>query len=157
MRLILAALMVIGASPLAACDRREPATVQEQPLDEAATSTSTAVVFDLSPAEKTTLSERALMGDPEASFRMAQYYGLAGGDGDPNTNDENDRLQERRWLELAATQGHQAAEFNLAVSLTRDDCPRARSMMMKIRSDAESPSQREEAVAWLSEPQFVCQ
>ncbi len=136
---------------LLACDQPEQAA--ERP---AGVPASSLTVFDLTPEEKSSLSVRALGGDAEASFRLAEFYTFAGGDGDPNINDDHDRREERRWLELATEQGHRTAKFNLAVSIAKDDCPRARAMMNEIIDEATDPEQRRYATGWLKEPRFAC-
>ncbi|MBI2262621.1 MAG: hypothetical protein HYU62_13270 [Caulobacterales bacterium] len=151
------------ALALAACDRVEPTAVSPStpapgPIDgdTNVAVASTATVFDLSPDEKSALSERALAGDSQASFRLAEFYMLAGGDGDPNLNDEHDRREERRWLKLAAQQGHPVAKSNYAISLAEVDCPRARSIMIEVRDHAPKAASRENARSWLNEPRFAC-
>ena len=151
------------ALALAGCDRVDPTAVAPStpaagPIggDANVAVASTATVFDLSPDEKSALSERALAGDSEASFRLAEFYMLAGGDGDPNLNDEHDRREERRWLKLAAQQGHPVARSNYAISLAEVDCPRARSVMIEVRDHAPEAASREHARSWLDEPRFAC-
>ena len=157
-RLCQVASIALGASLLIGCDRSQGEAGQGPgtTIASGAQEVSTLTVFDLSPTEKTALAERALGGDAEASFRLAQFYSLAGGDGDPNVNDEHDHREELRWLELAAEQGHPAGEFNLAVVLAKDDCPRARSIMTKIRDGAAESRRRDSAASWLRDPRFAC-
>lgn len=153
------ACVVLGVSLLFACSRPDPKT-EKEPVTEVAANglaiSSSGMVFDLSPTEKELLSERALQGDAEASFRLAQFYGFSGGDGDPNINDEHDRQQEMRWLELAAQQGHPVGEFNFAVELAKDDCPRARSIMSNIRDKSPDTRRGKNAAYWLRNEIFAC-
>ena len=53
------------------------------------------------------LSTKANDGDGNAAFRLYQYY----------TFSTEDKLQRRRWLEVAANAGNSTAQYNLAHGL----------------------------------------
>lgn len=124
---------------------------------EPSTDASSLTVFDLHPDEMERLSALATAGDADAAFRLANFYSMAGGEGDPNVNDAHDQAQERRWLKLAAQQGHRVAKRNLAFNLTKDDCPKARRLMNEIAQSAESPNELREAESLLRDPKFTCE
>lgn len=111
---------------------------------------STADVFDIHPDDRPELEERALGGDPEASFRLAQYYSLSG------TGAASDAAYERQWLELAAQQGHRTGKHNLAVLVANEDCPRAVAMMQELIESATTPEEARGAASWLEDPSFQC-
>ena len=122
---------------------------------------SSATVFDLAPADYAALERRATSGDGEASFRLSQFYSMAGGsDGrsDDDLVDGDDAVQELRWLELAASQGHETAKFNLAVKLAQSgrDCARGLALMTAISKESPSSETRKGAGYWLRDPSFEC-
>lgn len=118
---------------------------------EPAASTDTGVVFYVAPAEQAALERRANAGDAEASFRLAEFYGLSGGP-DGRAGGDNS-IHELHWLELAASQGHETAKFNLAAKLIHDgrDCARGVALMTAISKQSPSSKTRDSAGYWLQE------
>ncbi|WP_156459656.1 hypothetical protein [Brevundimonas sp. Root1279] len=147
---------------LVGCSDSEPSELREAHSAESKVEyASSGTVFDLAPAERQALERRAKLGDGEASFRLSQFYGLAAGvDGqtDADLVNGDDAVQQLRWLELGARQGHEVAEFNLAVVLaqSRRDCPRARALMTVINSESPDPGRRKSAGYWLQDDSFDC-
>lgn len=115
---------------------------------------SSATVFDLAPDDLAALERRAMSSDAEAAFRLSQFYSLAGGrDGatDADLVGGDDAVQEMRWLEVAAHQGHETAEITLAVRLVQRgrDCERGLRMLTTISRESPSAAKRERASEWL--------
>lgn len=157
----IAALMSVTIT--AACGEVEPKPAAAPPTSASdvvgheATAVSTATVFGLAPRERADLERAALAGDGEASFRLALFYGMAGGeDGGVHDEDGQDALKERRWLELAAEQGHESGKFNLAVLVAKTDCPRARRMMEQIVRETGDSDTRRSGTYWLEDSRFDC-
>ncbi len=102
-----------------------------------------------------------MAGDGEASFRLAQFYGMAGGKDGRTDRDlvvGDDAVQELRWLEPGASQGQETARFNLAVKLaqSRRDCTRGRAMIEDISRSSSNAETRENAGDWLQDLAFQC-
>ncbi len=137
-----------------ACSDREDQPTQSSPAEDAASfsqeDASSSTVFDIHPDERPALEERAVAGDAEASFRIAQYYTFA------STGAASDAANERRWLELATQQGHRVAKHNLAVLIAAEDCRRAVSMMRELVESAPTPEDALSAESWLNDPSFQC-
>lgn len=134
------------------CSDREPGAGREQVVaareDDFASSFT---VFDLPAADYAALERRAIGGDGEASFRLAQFYAFTG-------SSSGDADQELRWLELATAQGHETAKFNFAVRLAESgrDCLRGVALMEEIRVEGSTAHAREGAQSWLQDPAFHC-
>lgn len=114
----------------------------------------TAASFDLDPSERALLERQAKSGHGDAAFRLALYWGIAGGDigqaGDPRIG-----IEEERWLRVAADAGHETAKHNLAVEIAARDCPTARAMLAELAETAADPRTRKSAEHWLR-GQYLC-
>ncbi|MNV80323.1 hypothetical protein D3C71_1739210 [compost metagenome] len=140
----------------AACSEGEP---RQQPRAlSTADYASSGTVFDLTPREREVLERKATSGDGEASFRLSQFYSMAGGVDGSSEDDLDDIVQNLRWLELAASQGHETATFNLAVLLARSgrDCARGRALMTRISKESANPNTVRNAGYWLQGDSFKC-
>jgi TPR repeat protein len=143
------------ACAAAACSEGEPRQEPRATADYASSGT----VFDLTPVERKVLERRATSGDGEASFRLSQFYSLAGGVDGSSEDTLDDAVQNLRWLELAASQGHETATFNLAVLLARSgrDCARGRALMTDISKESTNSDTVRSAGYWLREDEsFKC-
>jgi len=156
-------LLLVGIALLyATCTHYKSKEVEDEPATVSGTrDVSTATVFDLAPADYAALERRATSGDGEASFRLSQFYSMAGGS-DGRSDDDlvggDDAVQELRWLELGASQGHETAKFNLAVMLARSgrDCARGLALMTAISKESPSSDTRKGAGYWLRDASFEC-
>jgi TPR repeat protein len=152
-------LIAIGlvCAAAAACSEGEPR--QEPRASSTADYASSGTVFDLTPVEREALERRATSGDGEASFRLSQFYSMAGGLDGSSEDNLDDTMQNLRWLELAASQGHETATFKLAVMLARSgrDCTRGRALMTSIASKASASSDTVRSAGhWLRDESFKC-
>lgn len=140
----------------AACSENEPR--QQPQASSTADYASSGTVFDLTPVEREVLERRATSGDGEASFRLSQFYSMAGGVDGSSEDNLDDAVQNLRWLELAASQGHETATFNLAVLLARSgrDCARGRALMTGISKESTSSDTVRSAGYWLRDGSFKC-
>lgn len=157
----LIALGLVCAAMMGCSESGRSRQGEEPTTASGAQDTSTATVFDLAPADYAALERRATSGDGEASFRLSQFYGMAGGS-DGRSDDDliggDDAVQELRWLELAASQGYETAKFNLAVTLVLSgrDCARGLALMTAISKESPSSDTRKGAGDWLRDASFEC-
>ena len=70
---------------------------------------STKTIYNLTDEEREVLEKKSFDGDAAASFRLYEYYSLS----NPNLE------KEFQYLEVAATQGHPIAQYNLGCLMTR--------------------------------------
>lgn len=132
------------------------ASCREAPAEASIPSADTGAAYTLAAVERERLIRRATNGDAEASFRLAQYYGMAGGEDRSPRNFAHDQREKRRWLSLAASQGHETARLNWAVELSSSDCAGARRIMQEEARAGSTEGHRAAARGWLDDPSFNC-
>jgi TPR repeat protein len=106
--------------------------------------------FDVAPAERIALQQRARAGDGKAAYRLARFYGMAGGESG-RAGDPRNSLEEEKWLQLSAKAGFEPGKHSLAVKIGRKDCSGARQMMTEIAETGSDPELRENARYWLKD------
>lgn len=109
-----------------------------------------ASTFDIAPAERIALQQRARAGDGEAAYRLARFYGMAGGESG-HAGDPSNLLEEEKWLRLSAKAGFELGKHSLAAKIGSKDCATARQMMTEIAETSGDPELRENAQYWLKD------
>lgn len=140
-------IAVSGCNPSSARQDAVESTASEGGLD-------TGVQFALTPEARRVLERRAEQGDGAAAHRIAQHYGMAGGDsgfaGDPKNSVEEDR-----WLKRASELGYESAKLSWAVKTGRRDCPGARRMLADLVRNGSNAGIRDAAQAWIDDD-YLC-
>ena len=144
-------LIALGAVALmmSGCDNSVERKAADQSLSSAA-GVDGASTFDIAPAERIALQKQARGGDGEAAYRLALFYGMAGGESGRAGNPRNS-LEEEKWLRLSAKAGFEPGKHSLAVKIGSKDCATARQMMTEIAATSSDSELRENAQYWLED------
>lgn len=143
--------LVIAASLLLSACSEQPRPLPAQPAEAGDTGTA----YVLTPAEKAENEALALAGDADAAFRLAQHYGMAGGDTGQAGNLEN-AIGEDRWLKVAVANGHGPARLKLALNVVDEDCAKGRELLRAIAEESTDPEQQQSALDWLNSGETAC-
>ena len=139
----------VAALMMSGCDNLVERKSSDQSVSSAA-GVDGASTFDIVPAERIALQQQARAGDGEAAYKLALFYGMAGGEsgvaGDPRILRE-----EERWLRLSAKAGFEPGRHSLAVKIGPKDCPTARQMMTEIAEKSSDPQLSKNAQSWLKD------
>lgn len=139
----------VAALMMSGCDNLVERKSSDQSVSSAA-GVDGASTFDIVPAERIALQQQARAGDGEAAYKLALFYGMAGGEsgfaGDPRNLRE-----EERWLRLSAKAGFEPGRHSLAVKIGPKDCPTARQMMTEIAEKSSDPQLSKNAQSWLKD------
>jgi TPR repeat protein len=146
----------IGPLAIAASLLLSACSEQAYPLpDQPAEAGDTGTVYVLTPSEKAEKEALALAGDADAAFRLAQHYGMAGGD-TGRAGDPKNAIGEDRWLKVAAANGHGPAQLKLALNVVFEDCAKGRELLRAIAEDSSDPEQQQRAQDWLNSGETTC-
>ena len=143
--------LAIAASLLLSGCSEQPPTPADQP-EEAVDAASS---YDLSSSEKAENEALALAGDAEAAVRLAQYYGISGGDTGQARHPEN-AIGEERWLNVAVANGHGPSRIKLALNVVNDDCAQGRELLQAIAEEDTDPELQQSARDWLNTGELAC-
>ncbi|MBO9697704.1 MAG: hypothetical protein J7499_16035 [Sphingopyxis sp.] len=144
-------LIVLGVAALmtSGCDDSSDRKADAQASSSAA-GVDGASPFDISPAERLALQQQARAGDGEAAYRLARFYGMAGGES-RRAADPRNLLEEEKWLRLSVEAGFEPGKHSLAVKIGPKDCSTARQMMTEIAETSGDPELRKNARYWLED------
>ncbi|WP_374374823.1 hypothetical protein [Tabrizicola sp.] len=147
--LMAAAYVLVGCtSPAEQSPENTAALVKEGKVS------STGMEFDLDAAERRKLEQEAAKGNGESAYRLAQYWGLGGGESGLAVDPINEKNEEY-WLQIAANAGHGAAKNQLAIVIGRRDCAKARQILTEVVQTSQDPDLRQNAQGWL-DSDFLC-
>ena len=110
--------------------------------------TDTGEIFDLSRSERDALEQAATKGDKNAAYRLAEYWGMVGGESG-QAGDPQNTAEEERWLKLASSEGHEPAKLRLATLVANRDCARAREMLAELARSSTDDQMRQSAHTWM--------
>ncbi|OWQ90607.1 hypothetical protein [Sphingopyxis witflariensis] len=139
----------VAALMMSGCDNSVEHKVGDQSLSSAA-GVDGASTFDIAPAERIALQQQARAGNGEAAYRLAVFYGMAGGESG-RAGDPRNSLEEEKWLRLSAKAGFEPGKHSLAVKIGSKDCATARHMMAEIAATSSDSELRENAQHWLED------
>jgi len=143
--------LAIAASLLLCACSEQPRPLPDQPVEAADTGTA----YALTSSEKAEKEALALAGDADAAFRLAQHYGMAGGDSG-RTGDPENAIEEDRWLKGAVAGGHGPARLRLALNVVDEDCAKGRELLRAIAEESTDPEQQQSAQDWLNSGETAC-
>lgn len=143
-------LAIAASLVLAACSE-QPGSLPDLPAEAGDTGTS----FALTSSERAEKEALALGGDADAAFRLAQHYGMAGGD-TGRTGDPENAIEEDRWLRVAVARGHGPARLKLALNVVDEDCAKGRELLRAIAEESTDPEQQQSAQDWLNSEETAC-
>lgn len=138
-----AALMISGCNNSVERKASDQSSSSAAGIDGAST-------FEVAPAERVALQQQARAGNGEAAYRLALFYGMAGGESG-RVGDPRNLLEEEKWLRLSAKAGFEPGKHSLAVKIGPKDCSTARQMMAEIAETSGDPELRENAQYWLTD------
>ncbi|MBD3734627.1 MAG: hypothetical protein IE934_18180 [Sphingopyxis sp.] len=139
----------VAALMMSGCDNLVERKSSDQSVSSAA-GVDGASTFDIVPAERIALQQQARAGDGEAAYKLALFYGMAGGESGVAGDPRNLR-EEERWLRLSAKAGFEPGRHSLAVKIGPKDCPTARQMMTEIAEKSSDPQLSKNAQSWLKD------
>ena len=143
--------LAAAASLLLSACSEQPRPLPDQPAEAGDTGTA----YVLTSSEKAEKEALALDGDAGAAFRLAQHYGMAGGDSGRTGNPEN-AIEEDRWLRVAVANGHGPARLKLALNAIHQDCAKGRELLRAIAEESTDPEQQQSAQDWLNSGETAC-
>lgn len=143
--------LTIAVSLLLSACSEPPRSLSDQPATEGNTGTA----FVLSRSDKAENEALALAGDADAAFRLAQHYGMAGGDSGLANDPEND-VENKRWLKVAIENGHGPARLIYALDILHEDCAKGRELLRAIAEESTDAKQQQSALDWLSSGETAC-